>query len=215
MDPSLLNQVNIQSILGTLGVLGFIGAIFVFIVVVAVLGMRHARKMNERWAEWARTRGLALTGSYPTVHATGTMHGLGVQMVTHVYKHRRHGRRGGSTSTSYKHETIATPLMNIGDLTLSREGFFASIGKTFGGQDIVVGNPAFDAAFVVRSTNEHAARQVLTPAVCAALLEAQRVLGDVHVESGGVRTLRNGMATPESVDQSLDVLARTALTFGR
>lgn len=205
LDPTL------RSLLGGAGVCAFIGAIFLFIVVIAVVGHRRARAIQASWVAWAGARGVALTGHYPMVQITGTLHGVGVQVVTHKFV-RRHNRR---TSTSYKHEVIATPLVPIGDLTLSREGFFASIGKTFGGQDIQTGDPAFDAAFVVRSSNEHAARAVLTPTVCAALLEAQRALGEVHVESGGVRTMRQGTASPDTIDGLLDAVARAALAFGR
>lgn len=199
-----------EGVVGVLLSAVLFGGLAALVVLAVVLGIRHQRLMNERWSEWARIRGLALSGSYPMVELAGTLHGLGVQMVTHRYVHRsRRGRR-----VSYKHEVIATPHLPLGDLTLSREGFFASIGKVFGGQDIVTGDPAFDAAFVVRSANEPAARAVLTPAVRAALLDAQRLLGDVHVEAGGVRALRQGTASPDTLDGLFEAVARAAHAFG-
>lgn len=204
-------SIDLEGILGALGGCGFFGLLIAFVIVMAVWGEKRRRALHERWVGWAAARGVALSGSYPMVQITGTLHGVGIQVVTHKFRHRtRRGHR-----TSYKHEVIATPLVSIGDLALSREGFFASIGKSFGGQDIQVGDPAFDAAFVVRSANEHAARAVLTPAVCAALLDAQRTLGEVYVESGGVRSMRQGTASPDTVDVPLDAVARAAAAFGR
>lgn len=206
MDPQALGPI--------VGLL-FGGGVCVFVVVIvivgAVFGARHAKAQNEKWAAWASQRGLALSGAYPMIQVAGTMHGVGVQMVTHRYVHRRNRR----SHVSYKHELIATPPMHIGDLMLSREGFFASIGKAFGGQDIVTGDPKFDQTFVVRSGNEHAARAVLGHETRAALLDALAALGDLHVESGGVRCLRQGTANPDHLDHGFQALVRAAQAFGR
>ncbi len=59
-------------------------------------------------------------------------------------------------------------------LSLTREGSLAGVGKLLGAQDIQIGDPAFDAAFLVKGRPEAAVRALLTPEVRGRLLEVQR-----------------------------------------
>ena len=195
---------------GACAAIGFVGFILLFVIGVGFIAVAHNRRMQAQWVEYASARGMQLSGHFPMIQLAGALHGVGVSMVTH--RHVRHSRRG--RRVSYTHELIATPRMHLGDLAISREGFFASVGKVFGGQDIQTGNHAFDRAFVIKSQNEHAARLVLTPAVMHALLTAQSRLADVFVEAGGVRVIHQGTASPATLDAQLDTLARVAVTFG-
>ena len=61
-----------------------------------------------------------------------------------------------STGTSSHTVTrMRAPFVNKDDLyfQISREGFFSSIGKFFGMQDIEIGDPFFDKQFVIKGNN--------------------------------------------------------------
>lgn len=190
-------------------------AIVIALFVLAfIFGGRKIKARMRALGEYARARGLELQGSYPKVHLSGTLHGVPIQLVTreHVQPH------GSGASLAYTHEIAATPSVNLGDLAVSREGFFQSRGKVLAGQAIQVGDPAFDQAFAVRSSDPNAARAVLTPNVCAALLQARARAPEIFIEAGAVRTVRGGspiqLLAPESIDAHLEAAVGVARTFG-
>jgi hypothetical protein len=57
--------------------------------------------------------------------------------------------------------------------TVYRKGVFTELGKLFGMQDIEVGDPEFDEAFVVKSNDEGRVRTLLADAGLRRLIEAQ------------------------------------------
>ncbi len=70
-----------------------------------------------------------------------------------------------------------------GLLRLRHEGFMGSVRKLFGGQDIQVGDAAFDGVFQVEATPESFARQALTREARTALLGwSPQVVFDVQRE---------------------------------
>ena len=58
----------------------------------------------------------------------------------------------GSSITSTTYTRMRAPFVNKDDLyfKISREGFFSSVGKFFGMQDIEIGDPFFDKQFVIK-----------------------------------------------------------------
>ncbi|MEO7092786.1 MAG: hypothetical protein ABI175_06015 [Polyangiales bacterium] len=57
---------------------------------------------------------------------------------------------------------VAVPLAPIAlNLEITREGLFDKIAKVFGAKDLILGDEAFDKAYMVSTTHE-SARQVLT-----------------------------------------------------
>lgn len=61
---------------------------------------------------------------------------------------------------------IAVPSAALeGHLEVTREGVLAKLGKLFGAQDIVLGEDAFDRAFLVKGTSELTVRALLRPEV--------------------------------------------------
>jgi hypothetical protein len=80
---------------------------------------------------------------------------------------------------------------------LFREGFFAKIGKSFGMQDVVIGVPEFDDAWVVQGTDEERLRALFSTLDLRTLL---RGAGDV---SFAVKDDEGWFATkfPEGVDE--------------
>jgi hypothetical protein len=64
----------------------------------------------------------------------------------------------------------ALPAPMEGNVEVTREGLFSKIGKLFGAQDIVLGDGAFDRAFLVKGTSELTVRALLSVAACTELL---------------------------------------------
>lgn len=63
--------------------------------------------------------------------------------------------------------------------TIYRKGFFSEIGKWFGMQDIVVGDPTFDDAFIIKGNDERKVRALFADPQLRALIAAQP---DIHFE---------------------------------
>lgn len=57
--------------------------------------------------------------------------------------------------------------------TVHRKGFFSGLGKWLGMQDIEVGDPDFDEAFVIRGNDEAKVRELLADPNLRALIAAQ------------------------------------------
>jgi hypothetical protein len=69
---------------------------------------------------------------------------------------------GGKHSTTYTR--MRAPFVNRDGLyfKIFREGFFASIGKFFGMQDIEINDPYFDDNFIIKGNNEEKIRLLLS-----------------------------------------------------
>jgi hypothetical protein len=63
--------------------------------------------------------------------------------------------------------------------TIYRKGFFSEIAKWFGMQDIVVGDPVFDEAFIIKGNDERKVRALFADPQLRALVAAQP---DIHFE---------------------------------
>lgn len=76
---------------------------------------------------------------------------------------------------------LRAPYVNPDGLRfkMTRAGFFTSLGKKLGMQDIEIGEALFDAAFVIQGTDEAKVRGLLSNARIRELLAAQP---DVHLE---------------------------------
>jgi hypothetical protein len=81
----------------------------------------------------------------------GTYRGVRVA----AFEESRSGSKGNSTSTVLR-AWYPTPLPF--DLHMAKEGVGARIAKAFGGQDVEIGEPAFDAAVRVRSSDPAAVK---------------------------------------------------------
>lgn len=147
--------------------------------------------MYQIYHRLARDFGLEMSPADPgvftfTIDLWGTVGGRSVRV-------HRHVGRGG-------YALVRTPLdppVGIG-IGVAPTALWNHIGALFGMQDIEVGIRDFDRAFQVRAREEARVREVLSPAVCAALLgiPAEARMSDVEVE-----------ASVGHRDESYDVLA--------
>lgn len=94
-------------------------------------------------------------------------------------------------------------------LRLTRPGSLSALGKLFGAQDIEVGDPVFDARFVVKGAPESAVRAVLTPDVCARLATLQEQSAELSVQDDHVRAdVAYPMTHAAVLEQGLLAMAR-------
>ena len=79
----------------------------------------------------------------------------------------------GKSSTTYTR--MRAPFANKDGLyfKIYREGFFSSIGKFFGMQDIQIGDTYFDEGFVIKGNNEEKIRLLLNDPKLKELIQAQ------------------------------------------
>jgi hypothetical protein len=107
-----------------------------------------------------------------------------------------------TVSTGKSHVTytrMRAPYVNPEGLrfTLYRRGLFSELGKLLGMQDIEVGDPEFDEAFIVKGTDESRVRELFADPEVRALALAQPQLHLTVKDSEGWF----GPSFPEGVDE--------------
>ena len=103
-----------------------------------------------------------------------------------------HGKR------RQKYTRLRVPFVSLDDLRflIYRKGLFAGLGKMLGVQDIEVGEPVFDEAFVIQGNNEAKVRALFANPEIQSLLEDQpEVRFELRDNQG-----RFWETLPESVD---------------
>lgn len=118
----------------------FVGVVFVLVFVAA---KRQMDTTNAEWARVARTLGLNFSpwsmSGRPDL--SGAVDGLGVRVTIEQ-------RGSGNSKKTYTVFRVAYPDAGI-DIGIGPETAFHRMGKWFGVQDVEVGDPLFDEAFVV------------------------------------------------------------------
>jgi hypothetical protein len=79
----------------------------------------------------------------------------------------------GKTSTTYTR--IRAPYMNPEGFrfTIYRKSVFSGLGKMLGMQDIEIGDPEFDEAFIIKGNNEPRTQHLFADRALRALIQAQ------------------------------------------
>ena len=98
-----------------------------------------------------------------------------------IYKHNdwellldTYTQSTGKSSTTYTR--LRVPFVNKNKLKFSiyREGFFSSIGKFFGMQDILIGDFNFDKQFIIKGNDEFKIKHILSDQHLKKLFNKQR-----------------------------------------
>ena len=148
------------------GALGMIVAVPGFIVGVVFLILRGHQQVNTAWEAFARSTRMTFnsggTLGYPKV--SGDYQGTLVALSVYVSGSGRH-------ATYYTQLTAAVKTAAGNSLSVYREGVVGWLDKALGGQDVQVGNEAFDLGYVVKSQPPDLAQRTLNSAVCGAMLE--------------------------------------------
>lgn len=103
----------------------------------------------------------------------------------------------GKSSTTYTR--LRAPYVSAGGFhfTIYRKSIFSPIGKLLGMQDIEIGDPLFDDAFIIKSNGEAAVRRLLASPRLRALISAQpSIYFSVKDDEGWF-----GTQFPEGVDE--------------
>jgi hypothetical protein len=164
-------------IVAVIFVLGFI----TFIIFIAVYASNQQKKRNQAMQDAA----IEIGGRYEEPVAFG-------QLLANAFKGRQTGAtsiselhktpypaiifsfKGGSGCFTYhtsgsKNEVQYTDIILMLEkplgfgLKITPEGFFSKIGKAFGMQDMQLGDLEFDSKYIIKSDNETALLNLLTP----------------------------------------------------
>jgi hypothetical protein len=121
---------------------------------------------------------------------------------------RGHGR----SKKTYTQYTVELPSSVPMGLLLYDEGLFSKLGKMFGGQDIQVGRPDLDSAFIIRGGHEQEVREFLDrDTVADAFLEVHRFCSDFQLEHGTLQIERRGLVRDaDDIEDNLEPLIRCA-----
>ncbi|MCE2402455.1 DUF3137 domain-containing protein [Candidatus Poribacteria bacterium] len=119
----------------------------------------------------------------------------------------------GTTTTSTTYTRMRAPFINKDSLyfKIYRQGFFSSIGKFFGMQDIEIGDRFFDDQFVIKGNNPEKINMLLADAKIKELCQKQpRIHFTIKDDEGWF-----GTDFPEGVDelsfQCVGVIKETVL----
>ncbi len=181
-------------------VFGVIGAVIAVISI--AVARRQLEQTNAAWQSAAETLGFSFEAgsmrSGPTISGTVGDRPAGV----HIYT-----KNSGKRSNRYTRYTVEFPAIGVG-LQLLRQAGIGQFLKILGTQDIVIGDPTFDEAFIVKSTDPQAVRAVLTPGRTMALNQLLAVHPEVVVGDDRIVIDRHGSV--RDADVIISTLRRIA-----
>ena len=165
--------------------------------------------MNEAWRAAAERLGFDFApGSWsggPTV--TGVLDGSPAEI--HSYT-----KSSGKSSSRYTRYTVEFRPIGVG-LHLSRQSGVGYLLKVLGTQDIEIGDPPFDNAFIVQAIDPRAARSVLTPGTTMMLNRLIAVHPEIVVTDDQLVLDRRGtVRDPDTLVSTLRRLASAATVLG-
>lgn len=159
-------------------------AVFVLIIRAAVVQSRkeraNLRQLADRLGLQMPDPGTKGWFATPQRRATGTFRGRSVQVYAYT-------TGAGKSRTSWCALSVSAAIRPGFSLKLTSENLFTKAGRLLGMDDITTGDPAFDAAFYVKSKQGSFVRAALIPEVRIRLLEVWK---QHHV--GGAFTVENG-----------------------
>lgn len=104
----------------------------------------------------------------------------------------------GTESSTWRYTRLRVPYLNPEGFRfqLSRSSPFSGLAKLLGGQDIEIGDPEFDKAFVIEATHPDRMRELLNPALRERLLSHREFALQVKDDEGWL-----GETFPKGVDE--------------
>ena len=181
-------------------ILGVIGAVIAVISI--VFTKRYVEQTNTAWQAAAGALGFSFEPgsmrSGPTMSGTIEDHPANVHSYT---------KRSGKNSNRYTRYTVEFPAIGIG-LHLFRQAGWGQLLKILGTQDIEIGDPTFDEAFIVKATNPEGARVLLTSGRTMALNQLLAVHPDLVVKDDRIVIDRRGSV--RDTDVIISTLRRLA-----
>lgn len=176
----------------------------------------HTRKRRNRlWSEAADALQLEFvpaTGFSGKPVLYGTLRGVQVNVTVRVYG-------GGKNKQTYTRVDAELPRDTPENLVISKEGLFSGVGKLFGGQDIQVGIPKVDDAFIIKGSDEQDVAELmkhdgmLPPLVALCARRGGIAGGQAWIEAHGF--VKDQGKVGAMLDQVLDVVEATETALGQ
>lgn len=117
-----------------------------------------------------------------TVHPGGFLENRSLSFFLHGCPGRLYYHTGSDRTPAWTRFEVKIPIR--GHLRITPEGFFSSIAKLAGAQDVQVGDSSFDDSYVIKADSEEFARRILTP-------QARRTIQELE---GTARSWGRGLA---------------------
>jgi len=167
---------------------------------------RQMASMNAAWQVAADTLGFSFSpGAWrggPTM--TGLIDGAPAEIKSYT-------KSSGKNSTRYTRYTVSFSSLGIG-LRLQRQSGMGLFLKVLGTQDIVIGEPVFDEAFIVQASDPQAARAVLGAGTTMVLNRLIALHPEIVVSDD--RIVLDHRATVRDADTLVSTLRRLASAAG-
>lgn len=173
--------------------------------------------LTDAFARYATQNGLTHRGLFPEVTMGGVVAGAPFQFVQWEREYTSTDSDGDThTSRAWYAEVSSHDPAWLGDLFVDAQHAIHRIANFFGAQDIKVGIPAFDDAFVVKCSDEARARRILTPAACEALRAVWSQEHRVKILNQRIEYGYAGMIEdPRQVDAMIRALTFVLASLGR
>jgi hypothetical protein len=170
------------------------------IAVILIFGQRQSKRINQAWREAGRTLGLTFAsgGKLGNRKLYGRVEDYNVD----VHTFTRSSGHGSQTSTHY---SVKYPRLDV-DILLKSAGVFAGIQKTFGMQDIEIGESSFDEEVIVQGDAAEDVRRFLTPLRRNRIQRALGRFDGLEISSTEIEYARSGVVHSA---QSVVALVRT------
>jgi len=171
-----------------------IAGVFFFFAIIAVL--HHQKRVDFAWAEAAAQ----LKFDYRSAGIVGNRR-MGGDLVGNHVTVEMYTPEGKNLQFHTRFRVKFKNPLGLG-LKLSKEGFFSGVVKFFGGQDIEVGDLAFDRDIIVKGNMPDAVRHFLTRARRMRIHRAIMSFKDLTIDDSEIlwRKKEKISSTPQLVD---------------
>jgi hypothetical protein len=115
----------------------------------------------------------------------------------------------GKTSHTYSRAIAKVGFAGTPEWSVGPEGFLASIGKALGGNDIELGDAAFDGAFVLKSESDAVMRRLWSDAARARMLAMAKP--SIKCDGTAIRLVMSGIwEAPEVMRNAIELVVELA-----
>lgn len=202
-------------------VVAVVGLVVAALVVLAVVAIAKSSKaameaFDRAWGEAAAELRMTYTPREGPWHSPtpaniqGQLHGVPVRVDLVVESST--SADGTDSSQIFTRATSVAAAGLALDAALYPTSSLSPLARMLGFQDVIVGDAAIDAAFVIKADDERLVRQLLGPRLRSALLEFPKRITYLRYEKGAVDLRWEGMEVEPAVLRAALVLAALAAT---
>lgn len=161
--------------------------IIIVIVVILIFSKISAKATGDKWKSAANQ--LNLRYEPGGMGGVGSIHGSlnGNRVAVTVFR-----KGGGNTSRSYTRYSMNYRNPIPVEMKIVRQGMFHELGKAFGMQDILTGNPEFDYQFFVKGDDTQRVRAILSTPVQDAIIDLLSSFDDMTITDSHIEAVKSG-----------------------